>query len=382
MCCPLSSPSESPFAFHQRTPEVPLDEHVRRSIIKLGQWLNRKRLIYLDTNFWIALRQAAGNANTNRTDLALLDALRRNVASGKVLCPISASTFFELLKQGNPTSRLSTGSLIDELSRGIALRYEEERIKIEVSYLLFAKGTAESLHPLEHLVWCKLSYVLGFTHPTETGFHPAIELAIQKAFFDHMWTLPITEILNRLGSTRPEAGSNFDTIADELNNNNTLHSASIRSFAQAYAAEVRGLVDLHAEAILTTIEQMARKRGIPVSYKDEYERLESIKPFVNLLVHGLKRAHSSKNVRDILRTIHIHACLHAGIRWDKKRKLEANDLLDFHHAAAALAYCDAFFTEGPLQTLITQSHLALDKLYDCRVITSHEEALDYVTNPV
>jgi len=94
---------------------------------------------------------------------------------------------------------------------------------------------------------------------------------------------------------------------------------------------------------------MARKRGIPVSYEDENDRLESAKPFVNLLVEGLKRGSSSKIVRDILRTIHISACLHAAVRWDKKRQLEGNDLFDFHHAAAALAYCDAFFTENLLK---------------------------------
>jgi hypothetical protein len=99
---------------------------------------------------------------------------------------------------------------------------------------------------------------------------------------------------------------------------------------------------------------------------------------VNLLVHGLKRPQSTKRVGEILRTIRIHAWLHAAIRWDKKRKLEGNDLLDFHHAPAALAYCDAFFTERPLQTLVTQSHVVLDKLYNCRVISSHEEA---VTRP-
>jgi hypothetical protein len=161
-----------------------------------------------------------------------------------------------------------------------------------------------------------------------------------------------------------------------------LYAGSIRSFGQAYAAEIPGLVDLHRESILETIESMARKRGIPVSYEDENDRLESAKPFVNLLVEGLKRGSSSKSVRDILRTIHISACLHAAVRWDKKRQLEGNDLFDFHHAAAALAYCDAFFTEKPLKTLISQNHVGLDKLYDCRVITSHEEAFDYVTNSV
>src|SRR6266436_4161094 len=69
-----------------------------------------------------------------------------------------------------------------------------------------------------------------------------------------------------------------------------------------------------------------------------------------------------KDARRILRTLHIHASLHASVRWNKSRKLKPNDILDFHHAAAALAYCDAFFTERSVRNIATQHHIALDKL--------------------
>jgi hypothetical protein len=54
--------------------------------------------------------------------------------------------------------------------------------------------------------------------------------------------------------------------------------------------------------------------------------------------------------------------------------------MDFHHAAAALAYCNAFFTDGSLWSLVTQGHLALDVCYGCRVIASVDETVDYVRN--
>ncbi|EAB6718436.1 hypothetical protein DUP91_29430, partial [Salmonella enterica subsp. enterica] len=81
---------------------------------------------------------------------------------------------------------------------------------------------------------------------------------------------------------------------------------------------------------------------------------------------------------ETLRTTHILASLHASLRWNKQQKLKGNDLWDFRHATAALAYCDAFFTEKPLKNMVTQSHVALDKLYDCRVIASVEDAVEWV----
>jgi hypothetical protein len=368
----------SAFELHQRTPEVSLEMHERNARISLGERLSSKTLVYLDTKYWIILRQAVGNAEANGKHANLLALLRTKVASGVLLCPISASTFIELMKQDDPQSRLSTASLIDELSQGVALVEDDQRIKTEISCFLYAKGTTESLHALEHLAWCKLVYVLGSMHPTGTPFDAATELVIQKAFFDYMWTVPLTEIVQKLESSKFGDAADFGAIAEKLNQGNLLHSGSLRNFVQTYSAEVRGLIDLQGEAILSFVEAAARKQGIPIEYQSENDRFAAISPFKNVLAFALESNQSSKEARNILRTIHVQACLHASVRWNKKRKLEGNDLLDFHHAAAALAYCDAFFTERSLKTLITQNHVALDKCYDCRVIARPDEAIDYL----
>src|SRR6266436_732870 len=51
-------------------------------------------------------------------------------------------------------------------------------------------------------------------------------------------------------------------------------------------------------------------------------------------VHRLRQR---PQVRQQLRTLHIHAALHAAFRWDKARRFTSNDLYDFEHASAALA---------------------------------------------
>ncbi|WP_296560966.1 hypothetical protein [Pigmentiphaga sp.] len=70
--------------------------------------------------------------------------------------------------------------------------------------------------------------------------------------------------------------------------------------------------------------------------------------------------------------------MHAAVRWNKGQKFKANDFFDYQHAAAAVGYCDAFFTEHPLCSALTRSDLALDTLYGCIVESTPEAALQYV----
>jgi hypothetical protein len=79
-----------------------------------------------------------------------------------------------------------------------------------------------------------------------------------------------------------------------------------------------------------------------------------------------------------LRTLHINTCLHAAMRWNKGQKFKANDFFDYQHAAAAVGYCDAFFTERTLCSVLTRGDFALDKLYACTVVSTPEAALRYV----
>jgi hypothetical protein len=367
---------ESTFEWHQQNPDISLDAYVKARRVVLGQSLSAKKLIYLDTNYWITLHEAVEKPDADAIEFRLISALRIGVAAGLVLCPISANTFIELMKQTDARSRLAMAALIDELSQGVALMDEEERVCLEVSYFIQSKLPGGSLYPLEELVWCKLGYIFGIQHPTNTVFEPATETLIQKAFFDRMWSAPMSEIVAMVNAIEFTKAANFGVIAEELNEAIQSHSADVKTFAKTYSDEIRGLIDLQGPAILKTVEFQAQKQGIAVPDEDEKTRLQSVGPFKNAVVYALEG--NVKDARHIVRTLHIHASLHASVRWNKSRKLKPNDILDFHHAAAALAYCSAFFTERSLRSLVTQQHIALDKLYDCHVISSANEALNYI----
>ncbi len=106
----------------------------------------------------------------------------------------------------------------------------------------------------------------------------------------------------------------------------------------------------------------------------EAERKEHDRELLRFFVKAFKRTEISK----LLPTLHIHALCHASVRWDKTRKLKGNDLFDFDHAATAVPYCDVFLTERPLQKLIEQKHLKINQDFDCKIISSISEAVEFL----
>jgi hypothetical protein len=357
---------------HRANPEVSIDQHVERCVVALGRSLDGRTAIYLDTNFWIILRDCAAGKRTDPAALELLHRLRTLVAEGKVFCPVSASHLLEFLKQDDINSRLETARIVDELSLGVALIDHRMRMGTEVAHFVHSfEGDADALHPLRHLVWSKLGYVLGFVHPSGTGFDAETELAMQKAFFDRTWTASFEEMFETLGTGSPPDGLDFDITG--LNQGVMENAGQIKSFAQAYAAELAGVAELGADTAMEVLGDLFRKKtGEQPPERGSQEWQKFWNQWANLLLAALKKR---SQVKQRLHTMHIQASLHAAFRWDKARRFTSNDLYDFEHASAALAHCQAFFTEDGLHSTITARHVALDELFQCRVVSEIPDAI-------
>jgi hypothetical protein len=331
---------------HRRNPEISIDRHVKSRVVELGRFLDNKQAIYLDLRFWILLRKALLAGETSGADWKLLKLLRQGVRGGKIFCPISETVFFELLKQSDESSRLRTARLMDELSLGVTLLSQRERIATELAHFLYSFDTeAAELCPLKHLVWSKLSYLMGFTHPTETAFDAETELAAQKAFFDKMWTIDLAQMVEMTGA-RSLGDLALTDIADKLNAGNTAHAVGIKSFKQVWLDELRGAVDLCVDTAADIIAEIAEKRGVspPPHGSEQWNRVRSM--CANVLFYGLK---AKPGLCHRIPTLYIEACLHAAVRWDKSRPLSGNDIYDFQHASAAVAHCQAFLHGRPVK---------------------------------
>jgi hypothetical protein len=164
---------------HIASPYVTLDAHVQDCHIALSEGLRPRRIIYLDTKYWIILRDVVAGVRTADSEIELLNALRKLVSAGKAFCPLSESIFAEMLKQSDERTRIATAKMIDELSLGIALIPFEERVAMELRSFIYGQCRNMGAPEPRSLPWTKLSYVLGVMHPHQTAFDPSTELAIQ-----------------------------------------------------------------------------------------------------------------------------------------------------------------------------------------------------------
>ena len=360
--------SNDRFALHRNSSEVSIDEHVRGRSIALGEWVMARERIYLDKCFWIHLRDARTNKSDHPSARLLLSSLTRGVREGRQVCPISDALFLELLKQMDLGSRAATAELIDELSCGVTLVPHPTRVATEVAHFLHAAAN-HSVHALEHLVWSKVTNVLGVQHPVANAFPPEEQLVIQKAFFDHMWDIPLSKMLHVIGNASPPKSS-YPGLASRLNRENAEHAPGMKSFAQVYRDEINGSLELAAPVACDVMQDMASKAARRPIAESEGERDVAFK----LALAFLRAAMNKPVAKRALRTLHLGALLHAATRWNRTQKLDANDLFDFHHAEAALGYCDVFLTDGPMHSLLTQKHLEIERDFPCRIISSVESA--------
>lgn len=358
---------------HRASPDVSLERYVRARQIELARSLDGVPAIYLDTNFWITLRNAAAGRESSTEAADLLQRLRIGVNDGKIFCPISDGTLAELFKQKDPTTRMATARLIDQLSLGVALIPFERRVATELAHFIYAQARVGELHSVRDLVWTKLSYALGELHPTETAFDAATVLALQKAFVDHLWTQSLTQMMQAAGGVPPPLPE-FDDLAKRLNASNATHADELKSFAHAYTTEIAGAIDVVIGTVLDILGAMHRKTTGLSALMDDHQRSEYERMWRNLLIAAFKK----DPTKNTLRSLHINTCLHVSVRWNRWQKFEANDFIDFRHACAALAHCQAFFTEASLASWVTAKNVALDRRYGCYVASDVRSALTFI----
>lgn len=361
---------------HRATPHISTDRHVKNRIVQLGRSLDGRAAIYLDTKFWIMLRDATFGILTKDGTGELLGLLRDSTKAGNIFCPISRSVFIEVMKQSDGRTRLATARIIDELSLGVTLIADGMRAKTELAHFIYAFTLErDSLHPLHHLVWTKLAYALGFMHPSSPALDAATDLAAQKAFVDLLWTISLADVVTNMGQGMPLELTDYSEVATRLNVMKVLHPRKGRSYAQTYLTELRDQIGDLGNAVMEIVSELAAKPGGRSPPHGSAEWADIWKMWNGILFNALRKKGPAGTQ---LRSLHINTSLHAAFLWDERRRFESNDIYDLEHAIAALAYCQAFFTERPLRAMVTARHVALDKLYGCTVMSEISEAIGYL----
>jgi len=364
------------FKKHRNEPHISLDEYTRVLRLQLGKEIRNTKKIYLDTNYWLELRDVALCRSRNNNFINLLPLLKNAVKSGKVICPISDENFYEILLQSDPTTLKASTILIDELSKGVALLSTEERTQFEILFFIHSTTHGkEAIYQPDEFIWSKVAFVYGTQHPHQPQFSPEEQLVMQKAFFDQMWSISLSEMIDVIGTNQIAAMPKYRDISIQLNRDKVKYAHENRSFKQLFLSEITGVVDLYKplfeEAMIYLFEKEYGYKPMP----EEIVKTDSGKSIANAIYNLFKM----NKLGSYFPSIVIGAGLHASVRQDIQRKFDPNDMSDIRHAKSALPYFNYFFTENSLRDLVTRSNIRFDKKYDCVVESNPCEVIGLIT---
>jgi hypothetical protein len=362
------------FKKHQREPYKSADAYAKEKRLELGAGLLATKKIYLDTKYWLLLRDAKLGRARDEYQVQMLALTERVSSSGRYIFPICEDIFVEVLKQTDPDTLRSTVALIDSFSKGVSLLSGEERVRLEVFHFL-ETCLGSSVFCLQELVWTKVAYNLGYLTPYHDKFPKHTNTLIQKAFFDQMWSASLMDIVETISRNGAPNLPPIRGYSERLNTGKFAHMHQNNTFNEMFLSEIAGMVDSYKADFKDLFAYKFEKQyGCPPNPED-LELSESGQLFANMIYNLF----NLNKVKQELPSFRIHAGLHAAVRWDKKQKYQDNDMHDFRHATAALGYCDYFFTEKRLCHLVTQDLLKYDKLFNCKTLWRVDDAVECLT---
>jgi hypothetical protein len=345
----------STLEYHQGHSEISLNAHRKIRHLELSQWILQRKRVYLDTKFWLILRDAYLNRNKNSADKKLLEFALKLADQGICVFPVSEHVFLEVIKQTDSQTRTTTAELIDRLSKGISIVSFDEQLTQEIlCYLDEMRGNAT--HRANELIWTKVSYTLGYQYPSGTAFDAKTELAIQKAFHDHMWDIPLAKMLSTIESNGGIRNfSSFPDISPNLNTGKFDHLDDHKAFRKMFLAELAGTLDASADMINGIMLYIYERDTANKATPSEIQQAHSNKTLTTML-YNLFRLNKISTELPFLK---IQAGLYAAVRWDKKQKFQRNDMHDFGHATCAVPYAIVFLLKRDFSISLYRRCLAL-----------------------
>ena len=344
-----------------------IDKYISEKSIEIHTAIAGRKIIYLDLKYWIILRDGLGQGN---------DTVARKVArkilelyeSGKCIFPVSEAVFWEILKQEDKISLIKTFQLAERLSEGIAILSDKQRVKVEFACWYSINAKTDDLPVLEKLVWSKLPLISGY-------FFYSLKVEelpdnLKGAFLDFVCQIPMSTLIDQAEYLIPFSGK--DNV-EEMNRNKEKYQYENKSRKAMFLSELWGVLDCFTDQFNEVVADMYQKttRFRPT----EKELINTDKTAWQKLIY---QAFKMEKITNQLPTLKIIPALTGAMRWNTNRRYtDGNDTIDIMHATIALPYCDYFFTEKELHTIITQDKL--DDIFQCITESKPECVLERLT---
>jgi hypothetical protein len=339
------------------------NEYRRQRYEELQTFAAKRRKIYLDTKFWIWLREPQASPYPSAM-ATLLDKLRDGASEGSICCPVSYPMFVEATKIFPLSRRYQHVRAMDELCEGVALRNPFDIFELEVLEFFIRNSPALRNLPLRpDSVWCPVGHMIGEKYP----FHPMLDGRAQDAahkfILDAMWEMTMADLV-----MQDVPHPRMDT-AQKVNAERSLNPRGTKTFEQLLKEELHGALEAMFPHIRNALKDLASVFGISAEPADVTP--EAFRPVINLI----REAVTQNLDQAAIPSLRIRSALHAAIRLDDNRPFRENDFPDLDHSSVAVAYCDVFLTERSFGDLLEQSFVKNVSRSQCFVATSPEGAL-------
>jgi hypothetical protein len=342
-------------------------EHYRKVLF---DGLSRARLIYLDTNYWVWLRQAELGCGSTDAE-SLLQTLREMVRSREAICVSHLNSFLELGKQKETSLRV-TACLLDELTEGIAIAPIFDLREWDCGQYISVKLGIQIQEGLFN--WTKIGQIHKHALPDELPgpVTRAGREVVIKATIDALWNATFEDVFSQFSwATKHKLNPDIDPeIIARVEDWRLKQQAEGQSRERVRVSEFSQFVNKHLRSIFT---HQLWTWNIQHQFPDGlYGFMHQLQTVMDAAVNDFKDRSLGKLLPSAAIPVELYTLYETG---NPNKRLTTNDWADWNHAAAALPHCDVLLTEHHLAHQLHQE-LKADMQYDCVVIGSIKDALN------
>jgi hypothetical protein len=350
---------EKSFEKHRNERTISAEAYLRRRHFALKNALDKRTLIYLDTNHWVNMTNVlVRSAKATKEYARLLAHLDKLAQNDRILCPLSFPLFLEMMKQTDERTRLATIHLMEAFSGGVCLQYPLEIEKVEIRQRLLRVVLGKDAPDLHEWFFTKVGYLAGERLPFNKAYSNEDNWFIQKVSINGAWTMPLEHIaeerrahlLQLLAESRMAEATTIDAA---------WYQSRKTSFREALQREKTYAVYLMREDMERIADEVANEFA---PHRD-----------VSRLPGGM-------NTPDpwALPSVQILAGVNAALLTSKK-SFDVNDIIDFRHAAISIPYCNALFCDKRMAHVLSCKPLSFGKLYDTVILWKPSDILQYLS---
>jgi len=329
--------------------------------------MSGKVKIYLDTRYWILLRDHVLGARTSEAISKTYDLIKNACASGIAICPIGEDVLYEVTKQTVPVSLLTTVRLIDTLSQGVCSLSHNERVRAEALASL-SQGEFGYIEGVGVPVWTKLPFFLRSFVPVAPALG-ADQSQIQIAFTNHLWEISLEAMLNSAGPGFVENYPRYPNLSSLMNQDYDERKDEFNSFQKVFMSELRWEVERFVPEFEAAMADIYYRKSGRVVAQESADAEEARRVLRNVVY----KLFSLKKSGKYFPSLFVAASLSAAIWWDRNRRYKENDVWDFGHAQVAIPYCDFFLTEANLKNFALSRHLGFEGRFRCKILSEPAE---------